>query len=289
MQAGVVRQKGCARDFDCPECAFDRALRRIAEENKLLLEAGRTPKGKQGRIVSWKEKLKSLPPARRPCLHHMKGRIEFRACNKDYRCGNCEFDQYFDDQYSVHAVLRPIDVLEVQGFKIPQGYYFHRGHSWVKIEEDSSVRMGLDEFALRLLGPLDCIEAPLVGKTVGQDRGDISVVRGEHRAKVLSPVGGVVTAVNPKLREKGSLANEAPFSEGWIVRLHSSTLRQDVKNLMIHRETENFLSAEVERLYALIEDRGGPLATDGGMLGQDIYGNMPNLGWERIVGMFLKT
>ncbi len=287
MQAGVVPGKFCETDYCCSECRFDRVMQSICNENRQLKEAGRGPKGKRGRIVSWKERLRTLPPSRRPCLHHMKGRIEFRTCNEDYRCGNCEFDQYFDDQYTVHTVVRPVDALEVKGFRIPQGYYFHIGHAWAKIEESSYVRVGLDEFALRLLGHLDRIEAPLVGKEVEQGRGDISVARGEHGTKILSPVSGVVTSVNPELREKGSLANEEPYSGGWIMRLYSSKLRQDLKSLMINTETGDFIGREVDRLYELIEETGGPLAVDGGHLGDDIFGNMPRLGWERITEMFL--
>jgi glycine cleavage system H lipoate-binding protein len=147
--------------------------------------------------------------------------------------------------------------------------------------------VGIDEFALRLLGPLDGIEAPLIGKEIKQGRADISLIRGDHQAKALSPVSGVVTSINPKLREQGSLANDNPFVEGWVMRVHSNNLRQDLKNLMINTETGDFMGEEVDRLYEMIEEVGGPMAVDGGFLGNDIYGNMPRLGWERLVKKFL--
>lgn len=289
MQAGVVHRKFCDTDYDCSPCRFDRILRQAAIQNKKLREEGKTPKGKKVEIVFWKDRLKDLPANQRPCLHHMKGRIDFRACTHEYRCGNCEFDQYFQDQYSVHAFVRPVDFLDVEGFKIPQGYYLHRGHCWAKLEEGSEVRLGIDDFALRLLGPPDRIKAPLVGKELQQNRSDILMNRGKFEAKVLSPVSGVVTAVNSKLREQGSQANKDPYSEGWILRIHSSDLRQDLKNLMIGDETEAFYSQEVDRLYNLIEDEAGPLSADGGQLHNDIFGNMPQLGWDRLAKLFLRT
>ena len=289
MQAGVVHRKFCDTDYDCSPCRFDRILRQAAIQNKKLREKGKTPKGKKAEIVFWKDRLKELPANQRPCLHHMKGRIDFRACTHEYRCGNCEFDQYFQDQYSVHAFVRPVDFLDVEGFKIPQGYYLHQGHCWAKLEEGSEVRLGIDDFALRLLGPLDRITAPLVGKELQQNRSDILMNRGKFEAKVLSPISGVVTAVNSKLREQGNLANKDPYSEGWILRIHSSDLRQDLKNLMIGDETEAFYSQEVDRLYNLIEDEAGPLSADGGQLHNDIFGNMPQLGWERLTKLFLHT
>jgi glycine cleavage system H lipoate-binding protein len=186
-------------------------------------------------------------------------------------------------------VVNPVDVFEIEGFRVPQGYYFHPGHTWIKVEEGSTVRIGLDEFALRLLGPLDSIKAPLMGKEVKQDRADMELFRGDHHAKVQSPVSGVVTAINPKLRDEGNLANRAPYSEGWVMSVYSESLREDLKNLMINMETRDFMERQVERLHQVIEDVAGPLAADGGFLGDDIYGNMPQLEWGMLTRIFLKT
>jgi glycine cleavage system H lipoate-binding protein len=289
MQAGVVPHKFCRLEYRCAVCAYDRALRRAAAENKQIRENGRIPKGKRGRIVFWKDKLRENPAWKQPCLHHMIGHIEFRACTHDYQCANCEFDQYFNDQFAVHAVVHPVDVLEVKGFKIPHGFYLHPGHTWVKIEEGSTVRIGLDDFALRLLGPLDQIEAPLMGKQLKQDRPDISLRRAGNAAKLLSPASGVVTDINPALRERGSRSSEDPYSESWILRLHCDHLRQDLKNLMIGDQAGEYIDKEVARLYEVIEETAGPLAADGGFLGEDIFGNMPQLGWQKLTQEFLRT
>ena len=289
MQAGVARQKFCNIDYQCEACRFDRALRRTARENSRLRQLGEIPQGKSGRIVYWKDRLRELAAWKQPCLHHMKGRIDFRACTHDYQCGNCEFDQYFSDQYTVHAVVRPVDVLDIKGFKIPHGYYLHRGHTWVKIEEGSTVRVGLDDFALRLLGPLDRVDAPLMGKEVKQDRDDILLGRSSNTARVQSPISGVVTDINPELRERGSLANQDPYTQGWVMRLHSQNLRKDIKNLMIGEQASKYLDGEIDRLYEVIEEEAGPLAADGGYLGDDIFGNLPQTSWQKLTRLFLNT
>ena len=289
MQAEVVQRKFCFSNYDCPACRFDRALRRVCDENKRLKKEGKIPTGRKGQMVFWKDKLKKRPQWKRPCLHYMKGRIDFKACNRGYKCGDCEFDQYFNDQYTVHAVVRPVDFIDVEGIKIPHGFYLHKGHAWVKVEEGSEVRVGLDDFALRMLGPLDDIAAPLIGKTLEQNRADIIMNRGSNQAKVLSPVGGVVTAINPKLRNGGGLANQDPYADGWVLRAHSKNIRKDLQNLMIGSETKDFFKEEIDRLYQVIEDEAGPLAADGGQLGKDIYGSIPQVGWNRLVKLFLHT
>ena len=288
-QAGVVRRRQCDIDYHCEACQFDRALRRTARENREIRQQGRKTTGKRGRIVFWQERFRERPAWKQPCLHHLKGRIEFRACTHDYQCGNCDFDQYFSDQYTVHAVVRPVDVLDIKGFKLPHGYYLHRGHAWVKIEEGATVRIGLDDFALRLLGPLDRIEAPLMGKMIAQGRGDIVLNRSTNAARLQSPVSGVVTDVNPVLRESGSLANQDPYTQGWVMRLHSNRLRQDLKRLLIGEQARAYLDEEVTHLYRVIEAETGPLAADGGCLADDIFGNLPGTSWRKLIRLFLRT
>lgn len=286
-QAGIVRKKKCKINFSCAECNFDRVMKHVAKENGELKLAGKKTEGKRGNIINWQEKLNSMPLSKRPCIHYMKGRIDFRSCTNEYRCGNCDFDQFFNDQFSVHAVISPVSVLNVSGFNVPQGYYFHRGHTWVKMEEDSSVRIGLDDFALRLMGPLDNIEAPLMGKKVTRDEASIFVKRGGHRAAVLSPVSGVVMAINPELREKGSLANYYPYSDGWVMKVLPDNIRDDLKNLMINQETDKFITAQVDVLSGLVEEVSGPITADGGDFTADIFGTMPELGWKRLTTTFL--
>jgi glycine cleavage system H lipoate-binding protein len=289
MQAGVVKRHRCTLDYDCPACRFDRVMRRAADENQRLQRAGIRPAGPRSRIVCWREKLKALPPNRQPCLHTMKGRIDFRPCTHAYRCGDCEFDQYFQDQFSVYADIRPVAVMEVVGIQVPQGYYLHPGHTWARLEQEDTVRVGVDDFARRLLGPPDRIEAPLLGRRVSQGRPAIRVHRGGRETLLVSPLSGVITDVNLDLGSRGDPAHKAPYTDGWVLRLHADNLRQELKALMMGGETPTFFDEELHQLYGEIEDCCGPMATDGGFLGEDVSGNLPQMDWNRVLGRFFRT
>ena len=69
--------------------------------------------------------------------------------------------------------------------------------------------------------------------------------------------------------------------------LAGHAVRRRGDNGLINRETEEFMEGQVTRLYETIEETAGPLAADGGELGKDIYGAMPELGWERLAERFL--
>lgn len=287
MQAGVVPYKLCKEKYLCPTCHYDRVLRNVANENRIRAKHGQPRSGRKGRIIFWKNRLKERPPHQRPCIHHLKGNIAFRICTNEYACGNCDFDQYFQDQYTVHTVIRNVESLNIKGIEVPQGYYLHSGHMWVKIEEEGFVRVGIDDFALRMLGPLDCIQAPLTGKTVTQNQKEVKLIRNQNSAYVQSPVSGVVTDINPLLREKGRIANENPYTDGWVIRVHANDLRHDLKKLMIGKESSEFISADVDDLFEVIEEYAGPLAADGGDMADDISGNVPGLEWDILVKRFL--
>lgn len=288
MQAGVVPCKMCQRDFDCRECAFDLALRRVVRENEARKRNGMPPAaGRRAAIVSWQEQLSRLPLLRRSCLHHMKGRIAFRACTGDYLCGSCDFDQYFNDQYAVFARVRPVSTLNIHGVRLPQGVYLHPGHCWVSLEEEETVRIGLDDFSLRVLAPLDRVEAPLIGKRLNQSHPAIGLHRGERHAWALAPVDGVVTEVNPRLREEGVSAGADGYADRWVLRAHAPALRKSLRGLMIGEQASAFMQTEIERLFRMVEEKAGPLAADGGELGSDIYGHLPQLGWDELAAAFL--
>jgi glycine cleavage system H lipoate-binding protein len=217
----------------------------------------------------------------------MKQRIGFRNCTNAYVCGSCEFDQYFQDQFAVHAVLKPVAVQEVQGVKFPQGYYLHKGHSWVRMESGGEVRIGLDAFASRLLGRLDIVDLPLMGKPLAREKDSIGLGRQAWRTNLLSPVKGVVTAANAQVLERPNLVQEDPYGDGWLLMAYADDLRSDMKALLMGGEASQYLEREIDALHDVIEAQLGPMAADGGQLVGDIFSHLPPDCWDQVANQFL--
>ena len=288
MQAGVVKKKMCHKDFFCTTCRFNRALKKTCHENELLKKQGTILKGKKGNLVFWEEKLKKQPLARRPCIHHMKGHIDFKTCPKTYRCIDCEFDQYFHDQFRVYTVIKPVAFNDINGVSLPMGYYLHSGHTWVKIEDRNNIRIGIDDFASRILGKFTAIETPLMGQQVFQGGNAIHISRNGHKASFLSPVSGVITEVNSQVNKKPDLINHDPYIDGWVLNIYCPNLKQDLKQLMFMNSSNAFMTREVDRLYAFLEEETQLAAADGGRLGADLFGNLPGLSWDRLLKLFIR-
>jgi glycine cleavage system H lipoate-binding protein len=178
---------------------------------------------------------------------------------------------------------------KVKGFDVPLGYYFHNGHTWARIESGGFVRIGMDDFALKLLGEADGFDLPLMGKELDQGSVGWGLKRGVNTADVLSPVGGVIVDVNAKVRENASTTNREPYESGWLFTVRPPDVKESVNTLMVNEQTVGWIGEEVSALVSMVEQVAGPLAADGGHLAGDIYGALPELGWKSLTRRFLRT
>ena len=287
MQAGVVRKKFCPHDYDCTGCRFNRAMNRVCMENEALKAEGKPLTGNRAKIEFWMDRLRKMPAAGRPCVHSMKGRIEFKNCPKSYHCHDCEFDLYFHDQFKVHTVMQPVGFDDIHGVSLPTGYYLHPGHTWIKMEDQGVVRIGVDDFAGRLFGRFDRFKAPLTGKELHQGKPMVSMARQDHHIQFVSPVSGVLIEVNARLQKNPGLIHESPYTDGWIFLVHCPDLKQELKELMFMSSCNDFMNREVGRLYEFIEAETQLKAADGGQLVSDIYGNLPGADWNLLKEKFI--
>jgi len=180
-------------------------------------------------------------------------------------------------------------VQNVKGFDVPMGYYFHNGHTWARIESGGYIRVGLDDFALKLLGKADALDLPLMGNEFDSGQVGWGLKRKQNLADVLAPVDGVIMEVNSHVRENPELANQEPYGAGWLFVVRTPDIKNTAKKLMADSDSLNWMNTEVAQLESMIEEVAGPLATDGGYLQDDIYGNIPDLGWNKLTKTFLKT
>lgn len=274
MQAGVVKFKNCDNYYDCTTCKYDFAMGRKAAD---------------GKQMSWQNAMKLRPDMDRVCRHSLTNRIDKRTCAYDYECAKCDFDQFFEDVWTTKSKSMPYEVQQVKGFDVPMDYYFHGGHAWARIESGGYIRVGLDDFALKVLGRADGLDLPLMGKELDQGQIGWGLKRKNNLADVLSPIDGVIVEVNSEVRERPDLANREPYGSGWLFMVRTPDIKATMGKLMSDQSSLSWMNNEVEILENMIEDVAGPLAADGGYLADDIYGNLPDLGWNNLTKAFLRT
>ncbi len=274
MQTGVVSFKPCTNFYDCTTCAYDRAMHK---------------KAATGKARTWQEAMRRMPDKDRLCRHSLTGRVGRRSCPYNYECSHCDFDQYVEEVLSSVSIDRPEFKHQVKGFQIPEGYMFHIGHTWARVESGGSIRIGMDDFAMKVLGSFDRFELPVMGKVVEQAEPAWGLSRGNHEAEALSPVEGIIMDVNQQVREYPGAAFEKPYEDGWLMLVRHNDIKSMLKRLMDEEQSLNWLSQEVATLEHMIEEVHGPLAADGGLLQPDVFGNCPELGWNSLTKTFLRS
>lgn len=289
MKAGVTDYKLCNYNFDCTTCRYDQTMRDTAAENKRLQATGMTATGKRAGIISWQDALRSKSAAQRVCRHTLTGRIGYRLCAYDYNCQACDFDQFFEDEWEISIPIQLADVPQIRGYKVPEGFYYHDGHAWAKIENAGRVRVGLDDFGVKVVGPLEKLELPQIGYEVTKNSPSWSLYRQNNEAKIMSPIDGVVVAVNPKIRRQPDISLEEPYEDGWAFMIQAADLKKNIKELHFGEEAQAFIETESDQLFKMVEAEAGPLPADGGQIVTDVYGNLPALGWENLTKTFFRT
>jgi glycine cleavage system H protein len=171
-------------------------------------------------------------------------------------------------------------------FQFPQTLYYHQGHSWAKLEE-GLVRIGLDDFAQRLLGRPDSIELPLTGTKVRQ--GDVGWrMRIQGKAiEMLSPVTGEVMAINKKVLEDPSLILKDPYGEGWLLKIKPENLRVDLRNLLKGETLKGWIQGTLDRLRERLGGELGLMYQDGGLPVSGFVRMIDPENWDQIAREFL--
>jgi len=282
MEAGVIDYKICNRNFDCANCDFDRAMTEAARRN-LALQRARSGVGrKTATVIPWQGKT-------RPTAPMGKGKRPSPPGHDRYLCPHCSYDRLLDDQSELFLTPEPPTTTEVFGFRVPTSSYLHRGHTWVHLETGGRVRIGLDDFSQKVLGPAETLFLPEVGEAWRQNTVGFDLSRGQNRASVLAPLDGVVEAVNPKVRQNPGLAHDDPYGEGWLVVVSPTNLKPDLEGLLFGRHNVAWIEQEAHKLLGLLETTAGVTLPSGGAIIDDVYGHFPELGWQRLVAEFLHT
>ncbi len=175
----------------------------------------------------------------------------------------------------------------VFGFQVPsENYYLHRGHAWAALEGDDRVRVGLDDFSQKLLGPAEEVRLPEIGKVYYQDHLCLTLIRQGKKASFEAPVDGAIEAINPKVRQNPSLIHDDPYGEGWLFMVKPVNLRRNLENLLSGEDVVIWIDQESHRLLNLMDTRVGVTLPDGGTIADDVYGNYQELGWRPLVQEF---
>lgn len=117
---------------------------------------------------------------------------------------------------------------------------FTRTHEWVEFLDETTVKVGLTDYAQKELGDLVFVNLPEAGDEIGagESIGDVESVKAV--SEVYSPVTGTVSKVNEEILDHPDLINSEPY-DSWFVIFEDITEKEE---LLSEEEYEHFLKGE---------------------------------------------
>lgn len=177
--------------------------------------------------------------------------------------------------------------------RIPDGIFFARSHTWLNLYPSGKVRLGVDDFVSRLFVRPEIVLLKRQGESVQKGEPILELKQNGHTLTVRSPIGGDILAVNEELSGNPSLMKEKLFSDGWDYVLRPTSLG-DVRDLLLGKETREWIRAEFGRLRDLLANLGQSGAVSPAFLqdgGAPIAGFMESLDdevWKEFEKEFMK-
>lgn len=173
------------------------------------------------------------------------------------------------------------------GFRVQEEMAFHPGHAWAYVEGPGVVRVGMDDLAQKLMGPIRRIDLPRPGEQVYQGQ-PAWVLQGRWgKATMLAPINGTVTAVNQRVMDCPHEVQQDPYGKGWLLQVRASGIRAALNSLMTGPLMRLWMEKISVRLRAHFGAVDSASCADGGVAIEDIAKVVSAAKWHELKREFL--
>jgi CheY-like chemotaxis protein/glycine cleavage system H lipoate-binding protein len=118
--------------------------------------------------------------------------------------------------------------------KMPSDVFVIKGHTWIRKETQSLATVGVFFYFLKTIEKIDRIELIEENKNIYQGEVFSRIIdQDSHIHRIWSPATGRVVGINEKLKSEVSLIKVDPYDKGWLIKMESSDLEEDIKNLSV--------------------------------------------------------
>ncbi|MGB7621092.1 MAG: hypothetical protein WBN92_01970 [Terriglobia bacterium] len=157
---------------------------------------------------------------------------------------------------ALKAEMNPVEALSfpADSITVPSTFFFHRGHTWIKFFSPNRARVGLDDFAQKVLGRIEAIQFPRIGELVRQGDAIFMVRVGERKLFLPAPSDGIVTHINTDLAAVPTSLHSSPFESGWVCEIKPENVSQNICELLSGEDAVQWELHELTRLKKFIAD-----------------------------------
>ena len=171
-------------------------------------------------------------------------------------------------------------------FQFDRSARYHPGHSWVK-EDGDLIRVGMDDFAHKLLGVAEGIDLPEVGTRLRQGESAWNLQVRSRPIEILSPIDGEVVEVNDAVVRSPRVAADDPYGNGWLLTVRPTKSGSGLANLLTGRFARVWLDETVNMVRERMSGNLGMALQDGGAPVSGFAVGLSPDDWEGVAAEFL--
>jgi len=187
----------------------------------------------------------------------------------------------------LQATKRLVPVVN-EWFSLPEEIFYHLGHSWAAPEGKNLVKVGVDDFAQKLVGKIDAIQLPGIGSTVSQGDKGWTLEVDSKKIDMLSPVDGKVVAINERIFDSPENINKYPYVN-WLMKVESPKFSVNKKQLLSGTLAKKWMEEVRENLLSRMSYNLGLVYQDGGLLVDGMARSLDKDNWDEIAKDFFLT
>ena len=104
--------------------------------------------------------------------------------------------------------------------------------TWARIMPDGTVKIGITDYAQKMLKEIMFVELPEVGDKVKQMEPFGNAESTKAVSSIICPFSGTVKEVNEAAMDEPAIINQSPFDSGWLIVVEPSDLENEKTNLL---------------------------------------------------------
>jgi len=137
-------------------------------------------------------------------------------------------------------------------FNVPAGIFISPEHTWVSIEMNGEVRIGVDDFIQKTIGKIDAIVLPKLNHKIRRGEPLFSIKQNSKTLTFPSPVSGDVSKINQDLKDHAKLINVKPYESGWVCSIEAINFMDDLQRLRIGESAIAWYQKEIDKLKEMM-------------------------------------
>ena len=143
---------------------------------------------------------------------------------------------------------KPTTSFEPKSLNVPKGLFFDKSHTWVYMEKDGNVRIGMDEFLCHVTGPVTRVMMKSRGEKVNKGEVILSLIQNGKHLDIYAPVSGIIREKNDALSSNATMLNQSPYNEGWVYMIEPSNWLRETRFMVMADRYSEWLNFEFTRL-----------------------------------------